>query len=306
MKILIDVRLYIILLALLVVQGCVAVQSFPLAARAGDTITIAAGSVDGMSKSNTTINFISDEPATLGNTYDLTSNIRVITKIYPDKTSQAWTTSNATGIQAASGHGPWQTVIVLDLDPTLPVGMGHFEINTAAYTGNSFVMTSVNNVSIAIEILPGVGATNNFSYEFFGNTLTDDLSKLEPRNQAIITNPQNSSVQSLYGAIEVIVNASILDASGNVVPDASILVVPDDQPEDSRVQKQLSWSRSGDEISIYVISPVGLLNEIQVRTSIVIPENATFSVLPTIASINYYDANGEVVTGPTPTVAIVP
>ncbi|VAW53357.1 hypothetical protein MNBD_GAMMA06-386 [hydrothermal vent metagenome] len=290
---------------LLALQGCVGIQSFPLAARAGDTITIAAGSVDGMTTSNTTVKFVSDEATTFGDEYDLTSNIRVITKIYPDKTSAAWMTSNAAGIPPASGHGSWQSIIVLDLASAIPVGMGHFVITTSAYTGNSLVMTSISDTPVAIEILPGVGSANNFSYKFFGN-VAGDLSMLKPGNQAIVANAANGGAQLIYGAINVVVNAAILDGEGSNLPDSDILIVPDDQPIDAFSQKQLSWSRTGDEISIHIISPVGKLSEIQARASIVIPEDASFTIPPTITSITYYDINGDVVAGPMPSIQQIP
>lgn len=291
--------------SILVLQGCVGVQSFPLAARAGDTITIAAGSVDGMTSSNTTVTFVSDATATLGDSYDLTPNIRAITKIYPDKTSNAWTASNALGIPGSSGHGSWQTVIILDLDPAIPIGAGHFDVHTTAYTGNPFTLTSISDVPLDIEILPGAGVSNTFSYKFFGNDISGTLSDLEPRKQIIVTNAANGAAPYNYGAIEIVVNAPMEDGQGVALVNDDILIVPDDQPQDPISQKQLSWSRTESDIKIYIISPVGKLGEIQARTSIVVPGDTVFTTSPTIVSATYYNVDGVVVTGPTPTVQLV-
>jgi hypothetical protein len=295
-----------IFLVVLLLSNCVAVQPFPLAARAGDTITVAAGSADGMTASNTTATFTSDAPATLGQVYDLTSSIRAVTKIYPDKTSMAWTDSIAGGMPYSTGHGSWQTVVLLDLDPSLPIGAGHLNITTTAPDTSPFFIFKISDVSQPLEILPGTGVSNDFLYKGYPDAV-GDFSLLNPRKQAIITNGMNGAAGRVYGAIEVVVNAAIADIStGNAVADDSILVVPDDQPQDSSAQKQLSWKRSGNEITIIVMSPKGSLNEFQLRSSIVIPESAEFTTPPTVASTTYYDINGSVITGPTPSVALVP
>ena len=44
-----------LLLAFIYLQGCLAVQSFPTAARAGDTVTLAIGSLEGANKNNLSV-----------------------------------------------------------------------------------------------------------------------------------------------------------------------------------------------------------------------------------------------------------
>jgi len=72
--------------------GCVALQPFPTAARAGDTITLAVGSADGMTDSNTTVEFFAPGvdpdigPGTL-------IPIRSVIKLLPDKASHLWLAS---------------------------------------------------------------------------------------------------------------------------------------------------------------------------------------------------------------------
>ena len=61
-------------------QGCVAVQTFPTAARAGDTLTLAVGSPDGMTKTNTSVQFVSGS-------YTTALPIRAIIRLKPDNTS---------------------------------------------------------------------------------------------------------------------------------------------------------------------------------------------------------------------------
>lgn len=78
-------RIYILSLIILffLLQGCVALNSFPKLARSGGTITLAVGSPDYMTKSNTTVQYISNSD--LDNPINLP--IRAILKLRPDNTS---------------------------------------------------------------------------------------------------------------------------------------------------------------------------------------------------------------------------
>ena len=78
-----------VIIALAVLNGCVALQPFPMAGQAGDTITLAVGSADGMNSSNTTVEFFPF--GTNPNTDPgIPVPVREIVKMYPDKTSHAW------------------------------------------------------------------------------------------------------------------------------------------------------------------------------------------------------------------------
>ena len=108
-------------------------QTFPGVVRAGDTVTFAIGSLDGLNRSNITVEYYPDsDPA---NPVDLTRFVRSVMKVYPDKTSQAyWDVTSGYGLEtltsqtSLSGHGPWQSVVVVDLPLTLPSGTGIFRI----------------------------------------------------------------------------------------------------------------------------------------------------------------------------------
>lgn len=299
------------LFCLLLIQGCVAVQTFPTAARAGDTITLAVGSPDGMTKSNTNISFISDSDPT--NPVDVTSYVRAITKIFPDKMSPAWHGSKdafSNLIPKNSGHGGWLSVIILDLPATLPEGAGYFSITVSPDVTYPNTSTTIEEVQVGIEILPGTGVSNAFAHmRVSGNTTPEvqPLSTLEANDHVLIKPPLPFGVLEQYGAIEIKVNAQIrVDLDGTTIPDRLIRVVFDDQPDNLVSQKQASWYRVGDEFTLNYVSPNASLSFYEARAAIVIKRDAVHSFVgtPSFVSIKYFDASGAEVTGIEPAVIL--
>jgi hypothetical protein len=86
-------------------------------------------------------------------------------------------------------------------------------------------------------------------------------------------------------------------------------VIWDDRPSDSIAQIQLGWSRVGDQVKVYVISPNGLLDTGGgVRFSIILapPNTYTFTgAPPSLVSSAYYDIDGISVAGTDPEVVLM-
>jgi len=160
----------IVFVSLLFLQGCVSLKTYPIVARSGDTITIAVGSAEGMTKANTSLSYTPDSTVTLSNPDGvpipfLASSLRAIVPLYPDKRTLAWNASAATSIDGLTGHGSWLTVLVINLPDTLQEGTGIINVQTAA-TYSSY-SANVNTEDISLEIIPGVGEHSAFSYKGF-------------------------------------------------------------------------------------------------------------------------------------------
>ena len=296
----------LISLLLLALQGCVAVQSFPTAARSGDTITLAVGSPDGMTKANTTAQFVSDDPA-YPTPVDLT--IRSIIRLRPDNTSSIATFDIAftSSITYYSSHSLWLSVIVIDLPPGLPVGTGKIQINTEGTYG---IGDNINDYPVKVEILPGTGVTNSFDYyngSASGYFLSGNLQKLEPLPQVVVHPPKISHGwygAPNYGAAEIKINVPTQKAGGGEISTNDIKIVQDDMYiTNNTTQCQMSWSRIGNDIIVRFISPTGTMKFYQPRFSVVVRPGNEFiqSPGPSITSLTYYDVNGNVVTDSTPT-----
>ena len=148
---------------LVIIQSCTMVQTYPLAARPGDTITISPGSLEGATPSNLTVQYYSNSNPSVA--INLSPYIRSVFNITPDRTSAAWTTAFADEIPKGSGHGPWQTVIAVDLPSTgLPEGPGNLRVALGAGVAVPNTAHTPEGVDMSLTILPGTGTKNPFKY----------------------------------------------------------------------------------------------------------------------------------------------
>ena len=293
-------RVLLINATLMVLSGCVALQSFPTTARSGDTITLAVGSADGMTTSNTTVDFFSDASPTV----PISVPVRSIFNLTPDKTSTAWLNDSPV-LARRSSHGAWQSVVVVDL-PDLPEGSGFFRVSTdSVEVAFPNLATTPNSTDIAITILPGTGSPSTFGYSAIeGSSESGALSKLEPLPQVVVIPPvpaEGTADSVTYGAIEMDLTVPISDLLGGSVQDEGIAVILDDQPQNVFNQTQLIWKRTNDDYNIMLVSPKGMYSY-EARVSIVprlaVPYLYQFSGTPRINSVTYYDMNGEPTSGP--------
>jgi len=288
-----------IIVALLVLQGCVALQTFPIIARAGDTITVAVGSPDDMTKDNTTLTFTPNG----GSAIEIPSeNIRSIIRIRPDKTSNmALFNANIPTLVLETSHSQWQTIIVLDLPEDLPQGAGVITVDTQASYSQ---FGDIEGKTIGLEVLPadvGNGVSNQFSYynSIFGEA-AGDLTQLEPAIQVVMQPPGGSTTQ-VFSAVTFKINIPTqVTNSSSPVADSDIRVIYDDYYQASASsQIQMTWFRNGDDFTVNIHSPIDEITHNLTRFSVVLKDNpATNQFLsgPTITSITFYDQNGNIAT----------
>jgi hypothetical protein len=292
-------------------QGCTMVQTYPLAARSGDTITIAPGSLDGANKTNLIVEYYSDSNPSVP--INLTSNIRSVFNITPDRTSSAWLNSSAQLIPLGSGHGPWQTVIALNLPSGLPLGSGNLRVSLGAGVTVPTTAHTPEGVDMALEILPGTGTSNPFSYRPYPwdnvNITIGNLSDLVPGRQYVVKpDLADTSSPGFYGAAEYTLFMPLRNKDDGLPPtDADVTtyltVILDSHPNNDVYQVALHWHRSGDNIIVDIISPLGYVTDRQTRFSVVIDKTGPFmfSGSASILSVNYFDTDGNVVaTTPVP------
>lgn len=285
-------------------SGCAAIQSFPQSARSGETITLAVGSPEGMTKNNILVEYYSDQAPSAP--YDITSGVQSVFKIYPDRGSKAWlyddTLFPIDTVVSDAGHAAWLTVISLDL-PALPTGTGKIKVTPTSpdivYSPGS---QQIDQVDISLEILPGTGTPNPLAFIPVDTSgpISRSLSDLEPAPQVIFNPPiptmfNGGSTQ--YGAMEIVLTIPLLTANSQEVPDADIFVLLDDKGK-LNLQSQISliWNRTGDQFTIVHVSPKGM-NFGQSRFSVATRPGSVLST-PGVTSIKYFDLNGAEIPGP--------
>lgn len=284
--------------AIAILSGCTAVNSLPTAARAGDTVTFAVGSPDNMTKTNTTAVYRPNA----GGSVPLT--IKSIVKLYPDPTSQSVADPNNAYwmITNTSGHQPWVSIVVIDLPASgLPVGSGVVRFTTTA--SYPTIADTVNNVPIALEILPGTGSPHPLKYNIgIGATMNGQLRNIEASHQVTV-HPAFYSINSYptYGAIEI-----TLQFAGGAPP-SSYQLIPEDISPYTFSERVVMQKVAGDTLTVSYASPTGLLGYYEPRFSIVpLPARALSqaapasmpSAPPTVQSVRYFDIDGVLVAGP--------
>lgn len=316
-----------VILLLVLLASCVATQPFPYAVRAGDTITLAIGSYDGVNKNNLSITYYPDPGSLPDETpVDVTSAIRSVFNIYPDKKSRTyWDKTSGNGqqtmayVEGISGHSSWQTVVAVDLPSTLPTGTGHFVVTLGTGIITPPFLASVEDVNIQAQILEPGGEAHTFEFRKFNfNTETSvgNLTNLEQLRQVIVRKvPSQSSSSISVAAAEYNLLVPIIDEFSNdvsnLVPDSDIVVVLDDQINYYKNQTSLNWSRSGSSIKVITTSLSGNQNAKSIRFSILIAnytdaEANGWSLADTasLVTVKYFDLNGEELTGATPEVVV--
>lgn len=277
--------------------GCTALNTFPQSARLGDTIALAVGSPDGMTRANTTATFTSDLD---GIPVDITASIRSIFKLYADKASSIYEAGQpAQNIVGTSGHEPWVTIVAIDLPATgLQLGPGEVRFNTSATYPT--IGSHVNDIPIALDILPGTGTVSDFTYEFgVGSSLVGNLRKLEAQPHAIVgpAYPSPSCPCPDYGAIEVKINMP--NSLGTILTQELLRIVADDATISTGSGRGINYGLNGGEnLTVIITSPTGQLKYYEARFSIVLDRSVKFNSTPTITTIRYFDIDGNETTGP--------
>jgi hypothetical protein len=278
-------------------------NTFPSAARWGDTVALAVGSPVGMTRANTTATFTS----TADNIpRDITANIRAIFKLYADKASEVYENGSNTGtLVGSAGHEQWVTIAVIDLPaftPSLPLGPGNVRFNTTAvYPG---VDIPINNVDIPLDILAGAGSRQSFDYQVGTFSVVDgNLGRLEARPRAVF-GPAYPSVACPcpdYGAIEVKINMPT--NFGPALPTPFMQVLEEDLMVNTESNRNLLYGLSNNQqdLTVMLVSMTGKLKYNEARFSVVLRTGASFTGTPTVTSIRYFDLNGSEITGPLPT-----
>lgn len=284
-----------ILSAMYLLHGCTALQPFPNVARGGDTIALAVGSPQNMTRTNTTATFTSNID---GIPIDITSNIRSIFKLYADPSSKVYEIgSTTTSLVTSSGHEPWITIVAIDLPAGLTEGTGIIQFNTTAIYPD--IGSHINDLPLSVEIVAGTGAANSFDYEFgIGSQSTGDLLALEPQPRAVFAPSQPSTACPCpdYAAIEV---KATIPTSIGTLPSAYTRVLPADLTVETGSGRSVIHSTNGQDVTVLFLSTESKLKYYEAQFSIVLHSFMSFTGAPTINSVRYFDINGNEISGPT-------
>lgn len=172
-----------ILVLIQFVVGCSGVHTYPAFARAGDTVSIAAGWKQDFSKNNILVTIT---PSSGSQIFYFPGNpsIRAVVNLYPDPLSSLivstetgqeltpYATTYASLINAGFTKGDndwWQTTVFIDLPDTLPVGNTTIEVSSS----------SGELATSTFEIIAGAGQPEAFLADPGGPISIDQLASME-------------------------------------------------------------------------------------------------------------------------------
>jgi hypothetical protein len=346
------IKILILPLCLVLLHGgCTSLQTFPVAARAGDTVSVALGSYDNMTKNNITVEFVPDG-ALPGSGTALTP--RAVFRLYADQTSTAY--QNPTFLLGAlpgkSGHAPWLNVLAVDLPSSLNTGStpidGYLYIDRLGGAGTPPVYpghgtdlpdfwddpsdpsTAEGKIKIALTVLPtglastGTGTSSPFGYELGGgynssgvltpgSAVNGSIGTLQPVEHCVVAppfdgDPSSTYPDATYAAVEIVLTLAAENYSGTPVPldptthATTVRVVADDMEAYTLSHRSVTYGLTGtNELTVMMISPEGKLKYFEPRFSVLFNPLAslTWTDVPTVSSVTYYDIAGVPVDPPT-------
>ena len=290
--------------------GCTALNTFPTAARPGETVALAVGSPDNLTMANVnSVTFTS--AAAPGSPLDITGNVRSIFKLYADKTSSVYEipgdalpVTGTNQIVRTSLHEPWLSVMAIDMPEEiapgqpLPTGPGTITINTNSNVTYPTIGNDINSSSIAIEILPETSPTDGiasiFEYEFgTTNTQLGNLSVLEARPHALITSEYSEDPFTLnnYAAVEMKVDFS--GTTTTPITDSNTKVVVDDLTAYSKSNRHVITSVKNEVLTVIMISMSEKIKPYELRFAVALNTTNSFTgPTPAITSTEFYYVNG--------------
>lgn len=273
--------------------GCTAVNTFPIAARSGDTISVMIGGSEKANKQTVTASLTDSA----GGVWDLKAQglVRSVFNLRADGRAHGLHYSSYldTFYSWSAGHEPVQTVLVADLPAGLSVGNATLTIRLNVTDNSSGVSDPVN---IALEILPGAGTSNNFARKSGnGGSVPADLLALEPAPHAKLT----FGTGTVVGAVSVIIDVdqSVVNMNDlNVyVPESTVRGTFSSPGAFGDKQRMVYWRQDGDRLFVDIIAPQGIESR-YLQAFVVHPRGLAGSPGFSLVSAVAYDINGQSIT----------
>ena len=297
----------------LLFQGCAAVNTFPMAARPGDTVSVMVGGSEKANEATTDVTLTD----AAGTPWDLQALglVRSVFNLRADHRAHGthyspWLDSEFSWIK---GHEPVQTVLVIDIPSVnnaaannAAPGPATLTVNTNVDDDSSGVFTPFN---IALDILDStldtslIGSSDEFLRKnIFPPTVAASFEDLEPAPHAKISfgDGRGGLGTSSFGAASVIVDFDDTVVNGgdlNVyVSESTVKGTQSNQtgPFGGK-QRMVYWRQSGSQLLIDVIAPQGIEGR-YLQMYVLHPRGLAGDPMLSLSSIKYYDLDGSVNT----------
>lgn len=273
--------------------GCTAVNTFPLAARSGDTISVMIGGSEQARKE--TIGATLTDSA--GGVWDLQALglVRSVFNLRADGRAHGMHYSSYLDsfISWSSGHEPVQTVLVADLPAGLSTGNATLAVSLNVSDNSSGIGDPAN---IRIEVLPGTGSSNNFARKSGGGApVPADLRALEPAPHAKITFGSGTVIGAAAVIVDVDQSVVNMDDLNVYVPESNVRGTFSAPGAFGDKQRMVYWRQDGDRLYIDVVAPQGIDSR-YLQMFVVHPRGLAGLPGFSIVSASVYDISGQLLT----------
>ena len=295
----------------LLFQGCAAVNTFPMAARPGDTVSVMVGGSEKASKANTDVTLTD----AAGTPWDLQAlglvrsvfNLRADHRAYGTHYSP-WLDADFSWVK---GHEPVQTVLVIDIPSVNNAAANNAAPGLATLTVNTNVDDDSSGVfppyDIALEVLDStldpslIGSSDEFLRKnFWPLTVAASFEDLEPAPHAKISFGDGSGGlgTSSFAAASVVVDFDDTVVNGgdlNVyVSESTVKGTQSDQNSPfGDKQRMVYWRQSGSQLLIDVIAPQGIEGR-YLQMYVLHPRGVAGDPMLSLSSVTYYNLDGSV------------
>jgi hypothetical protein len=286
------------LVALAILPACTSVNTFPMIARAGDTVSVMVGGSEKARKETigVTLTDINNQ------VWDLKAlglvrsvfNLRTDGRAY----GQHYSSYSDSFISWAYGHEPMQTVLVADLPAGVAPGQASLSVALNTTDNSSGVASPF---IIGLEVMPGTGSADSFLRRSpAAGSLPVDFGKLEPAPHAKIS---FGSGTTAIGAASLVVdfNETVVNPNDiNVfVPESAVRGSYSTTGAFGKTQRMVYWRQDGLKLFLDVVAPQGIEPK-YLKVYMVHPKGLTGSPGFSLVSSTVYDVNGSaIVVNPT-------
>jgi len=270
-----------LLMMFLYMNACTGLKTYPMTARAGDTIAIGIGmpSIYGGETEKLTKDIVSVKIRRKSDNVLMYTLIpRAVFNLYADPRSQLATMKSELNFNYSQAL---ETVVALDLPTDIPNDTYRFIVGSGGVAG------TLRTIQSEITIVGQGGSPHLFEDELSSSPWSLDLLENRPYKEVLF-----SSSASTVGAAEL-----TLTFDNNVISQYDIDVI---KPLYYDGQKRmLYWKVVGNEIHVYILVPEGTSQADRLKFSVVTPKGAPnpdprVTLIP--SSIKVLDVNGNPVT----------
>ncbi len=279
------------MMLLAVLPACTSVNTFPMVARAGDTVSVMVGGSE-LARKETVSVTLTDAS---NQTWDLKS-LGLVRSVFNLRTEGV-----AHGIHYSPyldlyvpwlhGHEPVQTVLVADLPVNANPGNATLSISTNAIDNSSGISEPF---SVKLEILAGTGSSDQFLRKGSGGPYPVDFSRLEPSPYAKI----DFGTGTVIGAASLTISFNSAVLNGNdinvYVPESTVRGSFASTGAFGATQRMVYWRQDGQKLYIDVVAPQGLDSR-YLKLFLVHPRGLSASPNFGLVSVSVYDTSGTAV-----------